>query len=552
MRKTSFKQAFLLIAFGIFLSLILLEFTLRLAGSICLYLQDKHNHLTYQQNEFRILCLGESTTALGGEDSYPSQLEQMLNQKKQAVHFTVINKGIISTTSEYIFHHLDRNLDTYKPDVVILMMGINDKAYLRDFNKSLWLENVKYSIEQLKVYKLFHLILQHLSHRIHPIANKFNYSTISNTTQNDEDYQHVEDFLEAVISKGVERFKDHLALSMLFVKQRQYDQAKQEAQFAQETAISVSSACIDLSRRYRYQGMYQEAQDILEKAAMFKVNYFDLFEQWGELYLVEEKSDLALKAFQEAYEIDHKNPESLLGLARAYNLQDNDNAFVVYMKYLQIKPQDYWIYIEFAQHLKEKRHFDLAKEILTKAIEIDPYYDQAYVSFAQILDEQNLFKEEEAFLLNEINLHPRLKRIDQMLAELYQAQGKNDLARKYFKLNIQNEMPEYCPATLVNYKIILNKILNRGIKVIIMQYPLRDIRILRDNLGQRPGVFYLENKENFNEALAKSNYGKYFKDNFAYNFGHCTREGNKLIAQNLFQLIFNKIESPTIHDSNQN
>jgi hypothetical protein len=74
-----------------------------------------------------------------------------------------------------------------------------------------------------------------------------------------------------------------------------------------------------------------------------------------------------------------------------------------------------------------------------------------------------------------------------------------------------------------------------------MQYPLRDIIPLKDYLGQRNGMIYVENKQNFKEALAKDGYHHYFKDNFAYDFGHCTREGNGLIARNLTGVILDKV-----------
>src|ERR1700685_2963167 len=108
MNKTSLNKKFSLIIFGIFLSAVLLEIALRMAGAVFLYLQERQNHLSFSRNEYRILCLGESTTALGGEDSYPGQLEAMLNAQAGIKKFTVINEGIISTTSNYILEHIEQ------------------------------------------------------------------------------------------------------------------------------------------------------------------------------------------------------------------------------------------------------------------------------------------------------------------------------------------------------------------------------------------------------------------------------------------------------------
>src|SRR5882672_1267859 len=127
MKKISFKERLWLFIFGISLAVVCLELSLRMAGMFVLYLQERHNHLSFSRNEYRILCLGESTTALGGEDSYPSQLEAMLNAQSRQQKFTVINQGIISTTSDYIVSHLEQDLDVYKPQLVVVMMGINDR-----------------------------------------------------------------------------------------------------------------------------------------------------------------------------------------------------------------------------------------------------------------------------------------------------------------------------------------------------------------------------------------------------------------------------------------
>ena len=143
MSSTSLRQKFFLIVFGVILTLVLLEIGLRLAGSAVLFLQERHNQLTSGQQRYRILCLGESTTALGGQDAYPSQLQTILNDRSQRQKFTVINKGIVSTTTDYILAHLEENLDHYKPQMVVVMMGINDKAYPRPSQVPLWLWKIK-------------------------------------------------------------------------------------------------------------------------------------------------------------------------------------------------------------------------------------------------------------------------------------------------------------------------------------------------------------------------------------------------------------------------
>ena len=75
--KTSFRKKIGLITFGLFLTVILIEAGLRLGGFASIYLQELRNKASLKRGEFRILCLGESTT----QNQYPRFLEEELNQR---------------------------------------------------------------------------------------------------------------------------------------------------------------------------------------------------------------------------------------------------------------------------------------------------------------------------------------------------------------------------------------------------------------------------------------------------------------------------------------
>ena len=79
-----------------------------------------------KRGAFRIICIGESTTAIGGINSYPRQLERILNENDIGIDFWVINKGIPGKQTSVIMEELDENLRKYAPDMVVAMMGIND------------------------------------------------------------------------------------------------------------------------------------------------------------------------------------------------------------------------------------------------------------------------------------------------------------------------------------------------------------------------------------------------------------------------------------------
>jgi hypothetical protein len=54
----------------------------------------------------------------------------------------------------------------------------------------------------------------------------------------------------------------------------------------------------------------------------------------------------------------------------------------------------------------------------------------------------------------------------------------------------------------------------------------------------------VDNEKIFKNAIEEHGYAAYFIDSFAGDFGHCTREGNRLLADNISTVLlkecFNK------------
>jgi lysophospholipase L1-like esterase len=109
----------------VLLGLLLLEGMLRIAGLIVSLPQSMDNIAPADRESYRIICLGESTTA-GGANSWPGQLEEILNNRSKTLRFRVYNLGIPGVTTAYILSNLEDNLERYKPDMVVSMMGTND------------------------------------------------------------------------------------------------------------------------------------------------------------------------------------------------------------------------------------------------------------------------------------------------------------------------------------------------------------------------------------------------------------------------------------------
>lgn len=114
-----------LLLLGIIFSLVIIELCLQIYGFAVSYNPiRKTNDSTYV-----ILALGESTTdELNLEySSWPKELEKILNNKSLGERiYIVYNEGQAATQSGIILSELEMNLNYYKPDMVITMIGIND------------------------------------------------------------------------------------------------------------------------------------------------------------------------------------------------------------------------------------------------------------------------------------------------------------------------------------------------------------------------------------------------------------------------------------------
>jgi acyl-CoA thioesterase-1 len=78
----------------------------------------------------RILAIGSSSTQGVGASSqaasYPAQLQQALTRQLPRRPIFVFNAGVAGETADATVNRLNRELDRYKPDLVLWQVGTND------------------------------------------------------------------------------------------------------------------------------------------------------------------------------------------------------------------------------------------------------------------------------------------------------------------------------------------------------------------------------------------------------------------------------------------
>lgn len=123
------------VVIGVMLGLLALEGALRLASR----LNTEIPLPPRQPGEIRIVTLGESTTAPYNEGSndvsWPGLLSTVLNQRIKdlnlPIEVKVFNLGMAASSSPYLLADLKANLDRLDPDIVIAMMGVNDRYSIK-------------------------------------------------------------------------------------------------------------------------------------------------------------------------------------------------------------------------------------------------------------------------------------------------------------------------------------------------------------------------------------------------------------------------------------
>ena len=536
------KQKTALVVFGLFLSVITIEIILRLFAFAYLTFQDYKNNKfrTGQRNaEYRILCLGESTTALGGEYSYPSQLEAVLNQIRPDRRFKVINEGIPGTDTFNILSQLEYNLYRYKPYMVAVMMGINDTEDSRQY-KDGW-EMARCIVSELKVYQLLKFIKTYLER---DKVLKEAYLNRGRTALSRQRYSRAQEMFTLAGEIDPDDYRIYIELGICYKEQGRFGPAEEMYKKAVEIAPLAFDGHLELAAFYRNQGRYSEAQESYKKALELEPSNQMLYIESGWCYSDDGKFQPAEEMFKKAVESFPRESAGYMDLARFYRLQrrypDAERIFKEALRFA--RGEDLmWAYIELAVCYKEEGKLKEAEECFRMAVESQPKKDTAYIEFGSYYQERKDYLKAKEMFIKALEIKDDNPEVYQYLGLISEALGDSQEARKYFRrekfLRRKHKM-----VTRRNYRKLKEIVLKKGIRLVCVQYPRRQVEGLRFMFDSPEDVIFVDNKAVFDEAVKNTGYRDYFYDDFAGDFGHCTAKGNALLAENVARTILKHID----------
>lgn len=547
-----------MILFGICIFVLLLEAGLGAGGFIVTSLQERRNKASMRSpGAYRILCLGESTTA-GGKDSYPAYLEEVLNSRGTGIRFSVINKGRVGITSDYILAQLQENLDTYDPDMVIVMMGINDYGeilYFKDIPNTLsWL--FRYS----KVYRFFRLLAVHLS-------KKFGRQGLDSTVAMPDattDRQENTDWPY----KEMESDREYLELGLIFRSEGKFPLAQEACERclalnpANDRCAVVIGQCLRLEGKrgaaqemfrkvlalnpanewgyhglgacYKEEGLFDQAEAMFKKTLEINPENHNAYFDLGEIYAERGLYPQAEEFLKKALDIDPSFHYACSVLAKIYVRQElYAEAERMLSHAMRVRPGDVNVYTEFGQFCQSLGRYREAEEAYMQSMKIDPGYNWSYVHLGQLYEMQKRYPEAAAVYQKALEVNPANDRVAGAYALLHKNHG-NEFALRGSKQTKAHQAGDYVSVPLRNNYLSLRRALEeRKITLVCMQYPMRTVaQIRRIFAGEDDGIIFVENKDNFKTAVRKDGYSAYFSDMFGGDFGHCTPRGNRLLAEN--------------------
>jgi len=473
-----------------------------------LSMQEYRNRISIsKRGSYRIMCLGESTT----QGQYPSFLEEILNQRNIGIKFSVIDKGIGGTNTDIILSMLEPNLDAYHPDMVITMMGINDYGPHMPYEVISESKIINF-LKSFRTYKLSGFLWLHIVTRLKDLNQP------------------------KLILQRTE-------LESAYAKDNDAQPSEQSYKKAIELNPNSDQAYKALAEFYRQQGKPSEAGGLLKKAIELNPNSDQAYKALAEFYRQQGRLSEAGGLLKKAIELNPKNDWAYWVLGEFYRQQGRPSeAEGLLKKAIELNPKNEEAYIALGEFYRQQGRLSEAGGLLKKAIELNPKNDWAYWVLGQLYVQQRRLSEAEGSYKKAIELNPKNDKICGALEALYKEMGNPGLARECGKKAKELRLSYYDSMTINNYhklKAILDK---RGITYICMQYPMRNLELLKRIFhGNTEGIIFVDNEKLFKEALEKANYREYFADMFGGDFGHCTKKGNRLLAENIAKVILKEV-----------
>jgi tetratricopeptide (TPR) repeat protein len=462
-----------------------------------------------QKGVYRIMCVGEDTT----RGQFPVFLEEVLNQSDLGIKFSVIDKGTIAASTTAILEHISADVDEYQPDMVVAMMGINDTEESYAHYNEIPLEIDRDDVSTYLNLERFYLEREKFSQaegafkkfiQLHP-EEYYAYIGLAWCCRDKGKFSQAEDAYKKAIAIDPINIRGHIELGHFYLDKADFLLA--EEAYKKAIAIDSGNASVysGLGALYREQGKLYLSEAAYKKVIELNPEEYNAFMCLGQLYWDQSKIALAENVFRELIKMHPENARAYFELGRLYHAEGESlQAEAIFMKLIHTHPENAYAYFELGRLYHAQGKYAQAEVVFKKAIEVN--HDEYFAAYEAI-------------------------------SLLYKEMGNPRLTKEY-EMENGSRLWRYGYSAINNY-YKLKKILDKSkIRFVCVQYPMLNIKLLREIFkGNEKGVVFVDNGKVFKEAIKKGGSYDYFIDMFAVCFGHCTKKGNRLLAENIANVI---------------
>ncbi len=272
-----------------------------------------------------------------------------------------------------------------------------------------------------------------------------------------------------------------------------------------------------------------EKERLLKEILEFDPNDDSAYRKLGCLYFDQQRFNEAEQALKKGLTISPEYFNLWRGLGRVCLKRGKFNeAEQALEKALEFYPKDVIAHEVLSLVYQKEGRLEESEKALEKILEINSGDAIAYETLSLFYNN----KEKS----NESKLDSKDDHIYRLLARLY---SNDELSRVYAEKSKVLSKKYYNPMTVKNYYALKQMLDKRNIQLVSVQYPVRDIVPLkRMFIWQAKGdIIFVDNEKVFKDAIRELGYDEYFMNAFGGDFGHCTEKGNRLLAENIANVI---------------
>ena len=327
---TSKKHRAIALFAGIIICILAIECALRIVGAIYAH-RSVTDQGTRNPSQYTILCVGDSVTfGLGAPrtQSYPAQLERLLNAKESKRTYTVINRGRPGQNTAQLLETLEGDIREVEPDIVTVLTGCaNQSNYYgyrahrertrKEGDRFLsWMHDKLYRI---RLYKLVKLLCWNIQNKTQQGAQ--NKQPQPERLDTHEEISRQEMDLPDELMTDAVNSKNYCTIGREYMDKGDYDQALQFFLSGIQANASDPGLYSSIGDLFRERGQYDVARRWYQKGIGIDSTFRQNYEGIGWLYIGKRQYKQALSWFKKALEVTHSDtlsPYCYEGIAHAF------------------------------------------------------------------------------------------------------------------------------------------------------------------------------------------------------------------------------------------